>query len=93
MVFSVGYTASTRFISGTFAFMTRSTPCLSVSMDMGQPAHAPRRRTFTVPFSTETRSMSPPSAWICGFISARAFCTLASTFSFILFFTTPFCFG
>jgi hypothetical protein len=84
----VYWTASTLLISGTLCLMTRSTPCLSVRADMGQPAHEPRRRTFTMSFSMATRSISPPSAWICGLTSARAAFTLASTVSLILFFTT-----
>lgn len=63
--------------------MKRSTPCFSVSVAMGQPVHAPCKRTLTVPFSTATSSMSPPSACICGLISARAFCTFFSVVSLI----------
>ena len=75
-------------ISGTFALIIRSTPCLSVKAAIGQPAQAPCKRTFTVSFSMATSSMSPPSAWILGFISARAASTLFWMVSLILVFTT-----
>ena len=66
--------------------MKRSTPCFSVSVAMGQPEHAPCKRTLTVPFSIAISSMSPPSAWIFGRISARAFCTFFSVVSLIFCF-------
>src|SRR4030065_754431 len=69
------YTDSTRSTEGISLFSSASIPFFSVTLAMGQPPHAPVRRTFTTPPSTSTSSTSPPSACRAGRILPRTFST------------------
>src|SRR5215218_8633335 len=53
--------------------MMRSTPALSVCMEIGQVPQAPTRVTCTTPASSRlSNTMSPPSLWSAGRISSIA---------------------
>lgn len=55
-------------------------PTCSVTVELGQPTHAPCNRIFTTPSGVmSTSSTSPPSDWTVGRMSAMTLATRSRT--------------